>query len=132
MKDGKVSIVKNQGACGSCWSFSATGSIESRYLFAGVNIVLSEQQLMDCSRDYGNNGCNGGWTDAGFKFAIDHGLVTEKEYPYLAKDQPDCKRSEGPYKIHGYTDIEGCDGLELALNFGVVSVAADASNWSPY
>jgi len=59
---GKVSIVKNQGACGNCWAFSATGAYESAYFIdKNASILVSEQQLTSCSSTYGNAGCNGGW-----------------------------------------------------------------------
>ena len=85
---GKITPVKNQGMCGSCWAFSAVGAIESALLVAGKEQSnLSEQQLVDCSRSYGNQGCNGGWMDSAFQYVIDHGLTTTNAYPYIAKDQ---------------------------------------------
>ena len=57
---GKVSPIKNQGQCGSCWAFSATGVMESWALFKSQSVSLSEQQLVDCSKAQGNQGCNGG------------------------------------------------------------------------
>jgi C1A family cysteine protease len=61
-----VSGVKNQGSCGSCWAFSAVAAIESTLLINGRTELLSEQQLVDCSRAYGNQGCSGGWMDSAF------------------------------------------------------------------
>ena len=53
----KVSSVKNQGECGSCWSFSATGSVESAWAIENnVLYNLSQQELIDCSNSYGNKG----------------------------------------------------------------------------
>ncbi len=59
---GMVSPVKNQGACGSCWTFSTVGSLESHWniLGKGRNTTFSEQQLVDCAGDFDNHGCNGG------------------------------------------------------------------------
>lgn len=74
---GKVSPVKNQGRCGSCWAFSATGVAESWALMSGKTVSLSEQQLVDCSRPYGNQGCNGGWPSSALKYIKDHGIASE-------------------------------------------------------
>ena len=83
--EGMVSAVKDQGSCGSCWSFSTTGSIESAHQIAtGEALLLSEQQIIDCSVSYGNNGCSGGLVEYAYNFAKHHSIETEDEYPYKA------------------------------------------------
>uniref|UniRef100_A0A3Q0SXE0 Cathepsin H n=1 Tax=Amphilophus citrinellus TaxID=61819 RepID=A0A3Q0SXE0_AMPCI len=79
-----VTPVKNQGFCGSCWTFSTTGCLESVNAIAtGKLILLSEQQLLDCSRNFRNYGCFGGLPSQAFEYIkYSKGLMTEDDYPY--------------------------------------------------
>jgi C1A family cysteine protease len=82
---GAVTPIKNQGSCGSCWAFSATGGLEGLSKLAyGTLESFSEQQLVDCSGSFGNQGCIGGLMDNAFKFVKANGIVHEEEYPYKA------------------------------------------------
>jgi C1A family cysteine protease len=129
---GAVTAVKNQGQCGSCWAFSATGGLEGlSFLADGTLGNFSEQQLVDCSGTYGNQACNGGLMDNAFKFVKDHGITNEDAYPYKAVKQT-CKTNSGDFKITGFTDIKNCNDLANALVGRPISIAVDATNWSPY
>lgn len=83
-EEGIVSPVKDQGSCGSCWTFSTTGALEAAYTQAtGKGISLSEQQLVDCAYAYNNFGCNGGLPSQAFEYIkYNGGLDTEESYPY--------------------------------------------------
>ena len=88
---GAVGPVKDQKACGSCWSFSTTGALEGAHFIAtGELLSLSEQQLMDCSWKQGNLSCGGGLMDSAFNYAKLTPITTEALYPYTAMFHTKC------------------------------------------
>ena len=124
-----ITGVKNQGRCGSCWSFSATGSIEAIHAIeTGVLLNISEQQLVDCSVDYGNHGCQGGSMDNAFKYVIDNGLCSEENYPYQAK-QGQCMNCREIINISDYKDVRPNNEeiLKRVVHQQPVSVAIQAN-----
>jgi C1A family cysteine protease len=125
---GAVTPVKDQGKCGSCWSFSSTGSMEGAWkLKTGQLISFSEQQLMDCSIRYGNSGCNGGLMDNGFEYAIENGMCAENEKPYLAHSEV-CGNCNKVAHFSHCIDVTSMNELHLkeAVSRGPVSVAIEA------
>lgn len=132
---GLVTPIKNQGQCGSCWSFSATGSLEGQHAKLTGNLVsLSEQQLVDCSTSFGNHGCQGGLMDNAFRYLRTVKDDTEASYPYKAENGK-CKYNPATAVVGdtGYTDIpkKDEDALQEAVaNVGPISVAMDASHLS--
>ena len=127
---GAVSPVKNQGSCGSCWAFSATGSLEAgNFIANGKMVLVSEQQLVDC--DPKSHGCGGGLMTNAFEYVMKKGLCTEEDYPYHAKDE-DCKDDKCTAAIHikGYEEVAEFDGkaLKAAVSKAPVSVAVEADS----
>jgi len=130
---GAVTAIKNQGQCGSCWSFSATGAMEGAYEIAnGKLISLSEQQLVDCGSSFGEQGCNGGLMDGAFGYAQKNGMCTETDYPYDAKSgkcqASSCTKAWGPDTVSGYKDVSTDDKMALmsAVAQQPVSIAIEA------
>jgi C1A family cysteine protease len=83
---GAVTGVKDQGTCGSCWSFGTTGDIEGAWYLAGNKLIsLSEQMLVSC--DYSDYGCGGGLQSTAFDYIIKvGGIESEEYYPYKSGD----------------------------------------------
>jgi C1A family cysteine protease len=129
-----VTPVKNQGQCGSCWAFSTTGSVEGAYAIAtGKLQPLSEQELVDCAGSYGNQGCNGGLMDDGFKYIEAHGDATETSYSYTGKTGTcnTAKQSANAFKkgtVTTFSDVKSDSEAQLqaAVAQQPVSVAIEA------
>ncbi|CAH1109602.1 unnamed protein product [Psylliodes chrysocephalus] len=119
--------VKDQGQCGSCWAFSATGALEGQNaILNNQKIPLSEQQLLDCSGKYGNGDCQvGGDMVAAFEYVIDNGIVAETSYPYTA-EQGSCSVSgKSVMAVKGYKQVESNEEAlkEAVGTVGPISVA---------
>ncbi|CAI2370489.1 unnamed protein product [Moneuplotes crassus] len=129
--------VKNQGACGSCWAFSAAATFEARYELAhgqtNTDALYSEQELVDCEPQ--SDGCEGGLMDFAFEYLVDQAFCTEQQYPYTARDET-CKvtKCAGGPNDAGFTDVAEKDEQALVdeLMNGPVAVAVDASRWQFY
>lgn len=134
--NGYVTPVKDQGQCGSCWAFSSTGALEGHYAKKiGAAVDLSEQNLVDCSKKYGNMGCNGGLMENAFKYIRDnHGIDTEESYPYEGHDDK-CRFKNRTIGANdkGYVEIPSGNERKLVQAIytkGPISVAIDASQES--
>ncbi|XP_039031534.1 thiol protease aleurain-like [Hibiscus syriacus] len=120
---GIVSPVKEQGHCGSCWTFSTTGALEAAYHQAfGKGISLSEQQLVDCAGAFNNKGCHGGLPSQAFEYIkYNGGLDTEESYPYTGKDDV-CKFSSENVGVKVAGSVNITMGAEDELKHAVALV----------
>jgi len=129
---GAVTDPKDQGKCGSCWSFSTTGALEGAWQLAtGKLVSLSEQQLVDCAKN-GNMGCQGGSMDLAFEYLEKYNVCTEDSYPYTAKQgtcmETNCTVAVPKGSIVGFKDVtpQDTDALLEAVSEQPVSVAIEA------
>lgn len=141
VESGAVTDVKDQGQCGSCWSFSTTGSLEGAYkLKTGTLKSFSEQMLVDCDtllNGGGDLGCHGGLYDTAYDWTMKNGgLCSEADYPYIsgttkARSEGGCDTScsaDAAVTPTSYTDVEtnSDEAMMSALAQQPVSVAIEA------
>jgi len=134
-----VNPVKDQGQCGSCWAFSAVGTVESAYAQAAGKLgSYAEQQLVDCDTTGGSQGCNGGFNQYGIQYIGSTGIAAESAYPYTATDGS-CKASSVSKTlpkgaVAGYNSVGKTNAaLQSAITSGPVSITVDADNsWQSY
>lgn len=125
----------HQKACASCYAFAANTAMEHLYYQRHKqNIRLSIQEVVDCSTDYGNMGCLGGWMHQVFDYVIaKKGMYTDEQYPYLAMDAEVCQKISGKRTTglldsylrltkHSSTEIK-----EFVGYVGLVTVGIDIS-----
>jgi C1A family cysteine protease len=136
---GAVTDVKNQGDCGSCWSFSTCGSMEGLNAIKNDQLVsLSEAQLMDCSWFYGNKACDGGSMVAALEYSAKRGLMNDTVYPYTGKTSILCKYKEDEvqFKNSGHTMVtpNSVEQLMAATVQQPISIAVEANqaSWQNY
>jgi len=135
-EEGSVTEVKNQGSCGSCWTFGAVGGLETRYQQkSGKLRNFAEQEYLDCVYEGSRNGCNGGWPDDCYEYSNKNGgrLAAAADYKYAVKDGS-CEGSSKPnamvaFKIIGYTRVGRNEAANIeALASGSLSVAFQVTN----
>jgi C1A family cysteine protease len=133
---GAVVPIKDQGQCGSCWAFSATGTVEAAWFIMGNQLTsLSEQQIVDCDEQC--YGCDGGWMYLALEYVAQYGQESEADYPYVAYDQQ-CQYDKSLVVAHisGYQAVTpySASALQAAVYKQTVSIGveADQDAWQYY
>ena len=131
-----VTAVKNQGSCGSCWSFGAVGGLETRYQQkAGVLKSFAEQEYLDCVYEGSRDGCRGGWMKDCYVYSANNGgrLATTRNYAYTARDGTCVGKSKKDgmiaFKIRGNVPLATSEAAHIeALQQGSVTVAFEVTS----
>jgi len=135
---GAVTGIKDQGQCGGCWSFAATGGLEgAKYIATNQLTSLSEQQFLDCDKT--DQGCGGGLEYDGWNYFKSHNsaICTESSYPYKGRNG-NCKSSSCTAGIpaggiKGVTHVsKSASALKSAVQQQPISIGVDASAWQSY
>ena len=125
-KLGKVSNVKNQGACDAGYAFCSNSLSESYRVIQGQKMVtLSEQQIIDCAEAYTTFGCQGGSRAGTLKFLQEKGVIAESKYPYKGV-KGNCQSTASEFKLpQTLTESNGCTDIANALTASPLTVAVN-------
>ncbi|XP_036044697.1 cathepsin R-like isoform X2 [Onychomys torridus] len=132
-KKGYVTPVQDQEYCNSCWAFAVTGAIEGQMFKKTGNLTrLSVQNLVDCSKPHGNNGCDWGDPYIGYEYVLHNGGVeAEATYPYEGREGP-CRYNpeNSAAKITGFVSLpQSEDSLMAAVaTIGPISAGVDVAS----
>jgi len=142
---GVITPPKDQGACGSCWTFATAETIESYGALATRQLLtLSEQQILDCTPNPddcgGTGGCGGGTVELAVARIVQMGgLSKESDYPYVSGGgsnyQCDMSKVKPAVKVTQYVDLPSnklSPVLQWLTNNGPLAISVDASTWSGY
>jgi C1A family cysteine protease len=133
-KEGKVSPIKDQRSCGSCWAFSLSGFLESQALIHGKAQTFSEQQLVDCSPE--TYGCDGGWPELAMNYWAQNGVESDAVYKYTGRTES-CKYDASKVvakvsNVHCYENISNEEIQSQLANVGPLSIVLDANDFFSY
>ncbi|KAL5248281.1 hypothetical protein ACHWQZ_G017458 [Mnemiopsis leidyi] len=127
----KIGGIKDQGSCGSCWTFAATAALEGEMYFKNSKqgMSLSEQEYMECSTT--RDGCNGGWMEDCYTYTRKKGRIAPTSAaPYKGKDSRSCNyenvanaMDQAGVELTGNIRIYGDANLLQAASEHIVSVA---------
>ena len=131
---GAVTDVKNQEDCYSGWAFSAVGAVEGAWFIkTGKLIPMSEQELVDCSEEFGNSGCLSGTIDAAYEFMEKYGITSQANYPYKGIEMKCNVTLEKNIvaNVTGFTAVESFseEALQAAVVQRPVSVGVDSRGY---
>ena len=156
----QVTKVKNQGQCGSCWSFGSAAAMEAEMCRKGRKMCqywdgLASQQIVDCSsftqqqscnpdvinlRPYDDHGCHGGFQSNAMRYAmLNNGLMDWMDYPYTSGYTMHMQKCNSDPALEYKDIIDDCGGTvfgnetELAqavAEVGAMTISIDAGTTS--
>lgn len=91
---GDMHPIEHQRGCASCYAFATVAPLElNHFKKTGQKVMLSKQELVDCSGSVGNTGCRGGWMHHSYEYILKRkgALSVESAYPYMASQMKTCK-----------------------------------------
>jgi cathepsin L len=136
-KEGKVSPIKDQAQCGSCWAFSTVAFLESQHLIQNKSLATySEQQLVDCDTAGIDQGCNGGLMHEAFNYFTKAGVEDDKDYPYTGMDDTCAYNKKFVVgkvsNVHCYENWNVTTVKQNVVDIGPLSIAVAADDWFNY